>query len=160
MTIAWNPLRQVAAYPLGRQETLARRIGALLHSDGETILVPGEAVVALEGVARGVGRPGVRALNIVTSPYGHLFGQWLQETGATVLTVESDPGLPMTVDAARTAIEAGGPLDVVVLVHGEAASGIVNPLRRIAALAEDAGALVVVDAVASVGAHPLDVVRN
>jgi aspartate aminotransferase-like enzyme len=40
-------------------------------------------------------------------------------------------------------------------VHAEAASGVVNPLREIASLAREAGALIAVDAVASVGAEPL-----
>ena len=38
-------------------------------------------MISLEAVARGVGRPGSRALNIVTGPYGEGFGRWLSEPG-------------------------------------------------------------------------------
>ena len=47
-------------------------------------------------------------------------------------------------------------MDVVSLVHAEAATGVVNDLAAIAQMAKSIGALVVVDAVASVGAEPLD----
>jgi aspartate aminotransferase-like enzyme len=157
--IAWNPLGRIDAYPPDRQRALAARIGTLLSASGTTVLVPGEAIVALEAVARGLGRPGVRAVNVVTSPYGGLFGQWLVQSGAEVVEVAAEPGLPVEAAAVRAALERSGPIDAVVLVHGEAASGIVNPLEEIAALARAAGAITVVDAVASVGAHVLDVDR-
>lgn len=156
MTQGWNPLRSVAPYPPARQGALADRIGGMLSSSGSTFLVPGEAIVALEAVARGLGRPGLRALNVVTSPYGHLFGQWLAQTGTEVLDVVAEAGQPIEVDRVQEALATSAPVDVVVLVHGEAASGIVNPLAEIAALARRSGAIVVVDAVASVGAHVLD----
>jgi aspartate aminotransferase-like enzyme len=160
MTIAWNPLRRIDPYPLERQRGLADRIGALLSSSGSTVLVPGEAIVALEAVARALGRPGVRALNIVTSPYGGLFGQWLTQAGAEVLAVAAEPGRPVDAAAVQEALQASGGVEVVVLVHGEAASGIVNPLEEIAALAAAVGAITVVDAVASVGAHVLEADRQ
>ena len=152
----WNPLGRIDAYSVERQVALAGRIGALLHASGSTVLVPGEAIVALEAVARGLGRPGVRALNVITSPYGGLFGAWLAQAGAVVVDLVAEPGLPIEAAAVREAL-AGGRFDLVAVVHGEAASGIVNPLVEVAALAHAAGAIVVVDAVASVGAHPLDV---
>jgi aspartate aminotransferase-like enzyme len=46
---------------------------------------------------------------------------------------------------------------VVSVVHAEAATGATNPLKQIAALARSKGALSVVDAVASVGADPLEI---
>jgi aspartate aminotransferase-like enzyme len=42
-------------------------------------------------------------------------------------------------------------------VHAEAATGVVNPLAEITNAAHEAGALVLVDAVASVGAEPLPI---
>lgn len=47
-------------------------------------------------------------------------------------------------------------LDLVAAVHAEPATGVLNPLANLAALAHSRGALLVVDAVASVGGHPLE----
>jgi aspartate aminotransferase-like enzyme len=46
---------------------------------------------------------------------------------------------------------------VLSVVHAESASGILNPLPEIARLCRERGVLLIVDAVASVGGHRLDV---
>lgn len=53
-------------------------VRAILGATGDVLLVQAEAVVALEAAAKGLGRPGIRALNVVTGPYGALFGRWLE----------------------------------------------------------------------------------
>jgi aspartate aminotransferase-like enzyme len=45
----------------------------------------------------------------------------------------------------------------VFLVHNETSTGVTNPLRELAAIVRDHGALVVVDAVSAAGALPLEV---
>jgi alanine-glyoxylate transaminase / serine-glyoxylate transaminase / serine-pyruvate transaminase len=40
-------------------------------------------------------------------------------------------------------------------VHAETSTGVLNPVREVAAVAHEAGALVLVDAVTSLGGHPL-----
>ncbi|WP_299412394.1 alanine--glyoxylate aminotransferase family protein [uncultured Sulfitobacter sp.] len=47
-------------------------------------------------------------------------------------------------------------IDVVAMVHHETCSGMLNPLKKIGALAKSAGALFVVDGVSSVGAEVID----
>src|SRR6185436_1117619 len=52
---------------------------------------------------------------------------------------------------------AAGKTDLVACVHAETSTGVLNPVREIAALAHEHGALVLVDAVTSLGGHPVDV---
>jgi aspartate aminotransferase-like enzyme len=47
------------------------------------------------------------------------------------------------------------PVDVVSIVHAESVTGGVNPLEQVASLVSVTGALLVIDAVASVGSHPV-----
>jgi aspartate aminotransferase-like enzyme len=131
-----------------------RHLAALLETERDLLLLQGEAILLLEATARGLGGPGVRALNLVSGPYGEAIGDWLAVGGATVehLAVEFDASLDP--DAVAESLR-GGQFDVVSVVHAEAATGVVNPLAEIAAVAHDAGAVIVVDAVASVGAEPL-----
>lgn len=157
MTDVWpKGFPRFPAYPADRLPGLARRIAALLGTANEIALFGAEAVVALESVAASLGGPGVRAVNVVTSPYGRLFGDWLRREGAAVRDVVAPDGLPVDPAAVAEAL-AAEPAALVVLAHGEAASGIVNPLEEIAELARAHGALLVVDAVASVGGHRLAV---
>ncbi|MEI1250793.1 aminotransferase class V-fold PLP-dependent enzyme [Rhizobium aouanii] len=155
--LGWNPLHGVPSYPAERYAVLADRIGGILHSRNDIVLVQAEAVVALEAAAVSLARPGLTALNIITSPYGGWFGQWLRRGGATVEDVVAEPGLPIEIDAMAKALDAGPRIDVLALVHAESASGILNPLPEILALARARDIVTVVDAVASVGGHQLDV---
>ncbi|RFB85673.1 aspartate aminotransferase [Rhizobium leguminosarum bv. trifolii] len=155
--LGWNPLHGVPSYPAERYAVLADRIGGILRSRSDIVLVQAEAVVALEAVAVSLARPGLSALNIVTSPYGGWFGQWLRRGGAAVQDIVAEPGLPIEIDAVARVLDTGPPVDVLALVHAESASGILNPLPEILALARTRGIVTVVDAVASVGGHRLDV---
>jgi alanine-glyoxylate transaminase/serine-glyoxylate transaminase/serine-pyruvate transaminase len=47
--------------------------------------------------------------------------------------------------------------DIVACVHAETSTGVLNPVREIAAIAHEQGALILVDAVTSLGGHPLEV---
>ena len=130
-------------------------LAALLGYAGDVVLVQAEAIVALEATARSLGRPGLAALNVTTGPYGALFGRWLAASGTEV----TDLAVPFsrTVTAADVRQVLGSAhFDLVAVVHAEAATGGANPMAEIAALVADHGALLVVDAVASVGAHPVD----
>jgi aspartate aminotransferase-like enzyme len=148
-----SDVRPIDAETYARTE---RYLARLLDTTRELLLLQGEAILVLEAAARGIGGPGVRALNLVSGPYGQVLGEWLAVGGAEVehLSVEFDRALDF--EAVRAAL-AGGQFDVVSVVHAEAATGVVNPLQKIAAAAHEAGALVLVDAVASVGAEPLPI---
>ena len=101
----------------------------------QDVVVPqAEAILALEAVARSAAAPGSTALNIVTGPYGRLFGGWLRESGARVIDLETDFDRVVSVDEAAAAIERVGP-DLVAIVHAEAATGGVNPVAPILAAA-------------------------
>jgi len=155
--LLWNPLHGVPSYPAERYAALAHRIGGILRSRNDILFVQAEAVVALEAAAVSLARPGLAALNIVTSPYGGWFGQWLRRGGATVADIVAEPGLPVEIETVVKALDANPRIDVLALVHAESASGILNPLPEILALAHARGIVTVIDAVASVGGHELDV---
>lgn len=150
----WNPLLDAPPYPAGGYARLADRLAAMLGTRNDVLLVQGEAIIALEAAAASLARPGLNALNIVTSPYGRWFGDWLRRGGAAVTDLAAEPGRPVEAAAVAHAL-AGSPADLVALVHAESATGILNPLEEITALARQSGALLVVDAVASFGGHVL-----
>jgi aspartate aminotransferase-like enzyme len=155
--LGWNPLHGAPSYPPERYAVLADRIGSILSSGNDILLVQAEAVVALEAAAVSLARPGLRAVNIVTSSYGGWFGQWLRRGGAAVEDIVAEPGIPIEIEAVAKALQKGPKIDVLALVHAESASGILNPLPEILTLARARGIVTVVDAVASVGGHGLNV---
>ncbi len=62
---------------------------------------------------------------------------------------------PAAIEAALR--KAGGPVRAAAIVHAETSTGVLQPLDDIVRLAHAAGALVLVDAVTSLGGVPLDV---
>lgn len=154
---AWSPFPDVPPYPATGFGALADRIARLLGTRNDVVLVQGEAVVALEAAAVSLGRPGLVALNVVTSLYGAWFGGWLRRAGATVIDLRAEPGRPISVDTVAEALAAMPGIGLLSMVHAESATGILNPLPAIMALARKAGVLSLVDAVASFGGHPVPV---
>lgn len=137
-----------------RYAAVEDRLAQLLQTERETLVIGGEAILALEALARGVGGPQTRAINVVTGPYGAMMGHWLAAAGGEVRTVAAEDGHAITADQLRSAL-AQGPADVVCVVHAEAATGVVNPLAELADATHQAGAVLLVDAVASVCAEPM-----
>jgi aspartate aminotransferase-like enzyme len=136
---------------LTQLEELSRSI---LATRNDIVIMQGEAILALEGVARSVGAPGRTALNVVTGPYGAIFGDWMREAGSEVIDLASEFDAVITVDAVATAIRTHKPA-LLAIVHAEAATGGTNPLEAILTLAREAGVVTIVDSVAAVGAEPV-----
>ncbi len=156
-SLDYHALLDVPNFPPERYAPLADRIARLLGTRSDVVFVQAEALLALEAIATSVAHPGLVAANVVTSPYGRYFGDWLRRGGTAVVDVVAEPGQPVAASAVAAALDALPTLDILVTVHGEAANGALNPLEVIAAEARARGALLIVDAVASVGAHPIDV---
>jgi len=72
-----NPLLDPAPISPARFERLGVAVASLLETRLEVVLPQAEAVLPLEAAARGLGRPGLSALNLDTNPYGAIFGRWL-----------------------------------------------------------------------------------
>jgi aspartate aminotransferase-like enzyme len=151
-----NDTRVLPTIDAQRYSEIEERFAQLLGAPS-LFLLQGEAMISLEAVARSIGRPESRALNIVTGPYGEDFGHLLEQLGVTVRTLAVPFNRAASLDEVREVLTKGNRFDFVCVVHAEAATGAVNDLADIAVLARAAGALTVVDAVASVGAEPLDI---
>jgi pyridoxamine---pyruvate transaminase len=130
---------------------LERKVGELMRSSDDIVLMQGEAVLGLEAAARALPLPGTKALNLVSGVYASWFGDWLREYGADVVEVRVP--YDEAVDAAdvRQALADNPGVELVAVVQSETPSGIHNPVAEIAPAVKDAGALLLVDAVSAVG---------
>nr|WP_206324177.1 aminotransferase class V-fold PLP-dependent enzyme [Streptomyces sp. HNM0574] len=131
------------------------KAAAVMGTRADVVVMQGEALLPLEAALRSAAHPGSTALNIVTGPYGETFGGWLRSCGAHVVTVSAPFTAAATAGQVREALRENPAIDLVSLVHAEAATGNTNPVPEIAAVTREHGALLMLDAVASVGAEPL-----
>ena len=120
-----------------------------------TLAVSGTGTSAMETAVANVTAPGKRALAIVNGYFGDRLAQMLTRYGATVQVLSAEWGRAVDPAAVEAAMNGNG-FDLVTLVHAETSTGVRNPVELITPIAHAHGALVIVDAVTSLGAIPLD----
>ncbi|MGK5731707.1 pyridoxal-phosphate-dependent aminotransferase family protein [Streptomyces sp. URMC 124] len=148
-------LLDLAPLGAGHFARIEDKIASLMHTRETVVTMQGEALLPLEAAIRSAVRPGSTALNIITGPYGETFGGWLRSCGAEVVTVSAPFSGAVGADQVAEALRANPAIDFVSLVHAEAATGNTNPVAEIGEVVRAHGALLMLDAVASVAAEPL-----
>src|SRR5687768_17519770 len=116
----------------------------------------GTGTSAMELAVANLVQPGTRVLAVVTGYFGDRLAQMCERYGADVQRVDVEWGRACDPNLVARALKVR-PSDVVTVVHAETSTGVLNPVKEVAAAAAAAGALVIVDAVTSLGAMPLDV---
>jgi len=134
------------------------RLGRLFKApDGSlTIATSGTGTSGMEAMVANLVGDGTRVLVVTTGYFGDRLAEICRRYGAEVRKVEGEWGRAIDPQAVKAAL-AAGKADVVACVHAETSTGVLNPVREIAALAHEHGALILVDAVTSLGGHPLDI---
>ncbi|MGE3188835.1 MAG: alanine--glyoxylate aminotransferase family protein, partial [Vicinamibacterales bacterium] len=99
-------------------------------------------------------QPGPRVPSIVSGYFGARRAAMTGRYGGTVTRLDVEWGTAVDPAAVRQALAAGA--DIVTVVHAETSTGVLNPVKDVADAAHAAGALVIVDAVTSLGGMPLD----
>jgi alanine-glyoxylate transaminase/serine-glyoxylate transaminase/serine-pyruvate transaminase len=90
----------------------------------------------------------------VAGVFGERMCDVAQRAGARVVRVDAEPGTALDDAAMADAIVRERPR-VVAFVHAETSTGVCQPVAAIAEAARDAGALVVLDCVTSLGGIPV-----
>jgi alanine-glyoxylate transaminase/serine-glyoxylate transaminase/serine-pyruvate transaminase len=138
-------------------DDLRARLGRVFHAGDASFsfAVSGTGSSGMETAVANVTGIGMRALVVVNGYFGERLASMLARYGADVTRVEGEWG--RAIDPAAIERElAKDAFEIVAVVHAETSTGVRNPLQEIAALAAKQDALVLVDAVTSLGAMPLD----
>ena len=118
--------------------------------------VSGTGTSAMETAVANLVQPGTRVLCVVTGYFGDRLAQMCQRYGGEVQRLDVEWGRACDPDAVHRALRESS-ADVVTIVHAETSTGVLNPVEAVTRHAHAAGAIVIVDAVTSLGAMPLDV---
>ena len=121
-----------------------------------TFLVDGTARAGIEAVLVSILAPGDRVLVPVLGRFGHLLVEIASRCGADVRTVEAEWGQVVDPGAIEAAIKQHKP-KLVASVQGDTSTTMAQPLGEIGAICRRHGALLYVDATASIGGMDLPV---
>jgi (S)-ureidoglycine---glyoxylate transaminase len=155
-------LHAMAMPPLGHSDPVFWRYMdqtmALLRRLFETrnrwsFLVNGSARAGIEGLMISIIAPGDRVLVPIFGRFGHLLTEIAERCGGDVRSIRVDWGAVFSARQLETAIEEHRP-KLVALVHGDTSTTMAQPLDRIGAICRRSGALLFVDATATLGGMP------
>lgn len=117
--------------------------------------VDGTSRSGIEAAMVSLIRPGERVLIPIFGRFGHLLHEIAERCGAEVSILEKPWGSVFEPDEVIAAMAAFKP-HVVAIVHGETSTGRVQPLSRIGRACREMDALLIVDAVATIGGIPVN----
>lgn len=147
---------------LERDRRIRERLVALANAAASHVCVPiqGSGTFAVEAMlGTFVPRHG-RLLVLVNGAYGKRMVAIAQRQGRAVEALEWPEDRPVDPAALADRLEREPAVDLVAVVHCETTSGVLNPLAEIAAVAAERRRALLVDAMSSFGALPIDVRRT
>jgi len=120
-----------------------------------TIATSGTGTSAMEAAVANAVRDGTRGIVIVTGYFGDRLAQIFERYGARLRRIDVEWGRAVDPQRLRDELKREG-ADVIGMVHAETSTGVRNPVKELAAVAREHGALTVVDMVTSLGGHEVD----
>jgi alanine-glyoxylate transaminase/serine-glyoxylate transaminase/serine-pyruvate transaminase len=116
-----------------------------------TIPMSGTGSAGMETVMVNLLEPGDKAVICVKGVFGQRMRDIASRCGAEVIIVEAPWGEPIEPQQVKKALEKASGAKLVGIVHAETSTGVLQPLESIAKISKDYDALLVVDAVTSLG---------
>ena len=136
-------------------ERCLARLHEVYRTQNDVLMFTTSGTGAFESAVANLTTPGERQLVLSAGNFGERWAGMVRAFAADLVHVRLDWGETPEPDDLRSAL-AGGDVRVVYLTHSETSTGVVCDVQALAAVAKEAGALVVVDAVSSLGAVPLE----
>jgi alanine-glyoxylate transaminase/serine-glyoxylate transaminase/serine-pyruvate transaminase len=124
-----------------------------------TIPVSATGSAGMEAALVNVLEPGDDAVVCVNGIFGERMLDIVERAGCRPVAVRAEWGQQVTIDKIDAAMKGSSPR-VLAVVHAETSTGVLQDLTGLAELARRSNALLVVDAVTSLGGHPVGVDRN
>ena len=139
-------------------EGVRHRLAALAGVAGTHASVPvqGSGTFAVEAAIGTLVPRGGKLLVLVNGAYGRRIAAMAARLGREVTTLDYAEDQAIHPGVVHAALAADRDVTDVAVVHCETTSGLLNPLAEIAAVVRDAGRRLLVDAMSSFGAIPID----
>ncbi len=122
-----------------------------------TMAVSGTGSAGMEATLVNLIEPGDEVIVCVNGVFGGRMKDTAERCGAKVHAIEAPWGEIIPAAAIAEALSKHKAVKLVGIVHAETSTGAHQPLEEVSKLVHDAGALLLVDAVTSLGGVPLEI---
>ena len=135
---------------------ILERLPQIFRTENDVLLYTASGTGALESALANLCSPGDRVVVVSHGYFGERWAEMAETYGCDLDHLRYDWGeTPAAGDLASRLRELGG-ASAVFVTQSETSTGVVVDLRALAAAAKEAGALVAVDAISSLGAVPCE----
>jgi aspartate aminotransferase-like enzyme len=132
------------------------RLQDVYRTQTEVLLYTASGTAGLESVVANLTSPGDRVVAVSAGYFGERWADIARAYGCEVEHIAYEWGeTPSAADVASRLAELGG-ANVVLVTQSETSTGVVCDVRAFAAAAKEAGTLIAVDAISSLGAVPCE----
>jgi serine---pyruvate transaminase len=132
------------------------RLREVYRTENDVLMYTTSGTGAFESAVANLTSPGDRQLVLSAGNFGERWAGMAKAFDADLVHTRLDWGETPEPEDLRSALEEAGDVRVVYLTHSETSTGVVCDIQALTAVAKEAGALVVVDAISSLGAVPLE----
>ena len=162
---------QAVAHPMvnhrGREfaaliSRVAERLKDFYLTSNDVLILSASGTGGLEAAVVNTLSPGDKVLSVSIGSFGERFAAIADIYGAEVIPLQYEWGQAARADDVRQALAEQPDVTAVLVTHNETSTGVTNPLEEIARAVRDAdpstgsGRTLLVDAVSSLGAIPLE----
>jgi serine---pyruvate transaminase len=134
---------------------ITEQLQTLFRTTNDVVIMTASGTGGLESAIANCFSPGDEVLAPLAGFFSERFAKIATAYGVAVRAIEYEWGTTVKADDVARAL-AEHPVTAVLLTQSETSTGVVHDIEPIARAAKDAGALVIVDAVSSLGAVPFD----
>ena len=135
-------------------EDVCDMLRQVYHTDNYmTLPLSSTGTGAMEASCVNLLEPGDTAIICRNGYFGDRLADIAKRCGAEVFVVDSSWGNPVDIEALDEELNKHPKVKMVGMVHAETSTGSLSPLTRVIEMAHEHDALIVVDAVTSLGSH-------
>jgi 2-aminoethylphosphonate-pyruvate transaminase len=134
------------------------RLLDIVSGQGSHVCVPmqGSGTFSVEAAVNTIVPRDGHVLVLINGAYGKRFSKLVQMMGRRVSVFETAEDVPTTAADVERLLVADSSITHIGLVHCETSTGMLNPLQEIASVVARHGKSLIVDAMSSFGALPID----
>jgi aspartate aminotransferase-like enzyme len=129
----------------------------VFQTKNDVLLLTGSGTGGLEAATVNMLSPGDKVLSVSIGVFGDRWANIAKEFGADVASLKVEWGQAADPDAVKKAIKDNPGVKAVLVTHNETSTGVTNDVRAISKVVKDAGKLLLVDAISSLGSINLPV---
>ena len=128
--------------------------------DHEMLLLTGSGTAAMEMAISSVVAPGKKILIVANGAFGERLDEIARLHGIACVFLRYRWGDLPNPDDVAGALDADPDIAAAAMIHHETSVGLLNPVSAVGRVCRDRGVMLIVDAVSTLGAEDLDVVRD